>query len=181
MFPSHDPQGVDLSAYTSEDILKARQLIRDRFNSARLANRDDVVKQVLDMQAKGQGFDEIEDSIRDATVSPAFTEPYLRALRSLSINLDKRQAETLEILMEGALRKGRPEIATDELLSGFVKGKTGTQLGQFQNRQQLVSSLVEIQQGLNALEQIGLKIGVGTAIEEWMANHDRDWETLNES
>lgn len=163
---------VDLSKWSGQRQLNARNLIRERFDGV-LARRDEMVQTVLELEDQGKTIDEIDDAIRESSVSKEFVGPIRQAFNSLAITLPKAQRDQLEHTIDSELEKGNIEGAQRELMSGIIKQMGDSEQKRFQDRQDMLSSLSEIQNGFDELEKLGITIGPGTAIETWIAQQLR--------
>tara|TARA_Y100000310_G_C20628368_1_gene787181 strand:- start:374 stop:1732 length:1359 start_codon:yes stop_codon:yes gene_type:complete len=165
---------VDLSRFTGQQILNATNLLTTRFGR-RIANRQDLVLKVLEMTEADMTIDEIDDTIRRSGISPEFAESPIRAaFNSVAVTMSATEREQLEHVIDQRLEAGDVQGAQRELMSGIVKQMDGKTRQEHLDRQEMLASLSEIRNGLNALADAGISdLGPGTAIENWLREKGR--------
>lgn len=159
--------GVDLSKYSPLDILKAKNLIYGRFGRG-AANKPRNVWHVLKAMEDDPGltYDDLDDLLHESTMSDEFAaSPIRTAFNSLAVNMTQSARDQLEIAIDERLQVGDEVGATKELMSGIVKQLSVSERKLFFNRQAMLASLSEIDQGLKALKAKGIIVGPGVAIE----------------
>ena len=158
-------ESVDLSQFDNQKVLNARELIANRFGAV-MARNNQVVLGVLRLEEQGKTFDNIDDAIRESKVSQAFIKSPIRtAFNSVAVTMPAGQRDQLQHVIDQRLEAGDEVGAQKELMSGIVKQMPAQMQREFFDRQEMLASLAEITQGLNALESQGIIIGPGEAIE----------------